>query len=97
MSVRIVCINKSEGDHDNPNEAISRYGWINESTGESGFSIRQIMVDWVSEGNVAYVIGSLGVKVYCHVRTSPRGTEFLQTYSDDRPTNNLLELQECNQ
>jgi len=36
MFVRITCINKDNGNHNNPNEAISHYGWVNEETGEHG-------------------------------------------------------------
>ena len=95
MAVRIHCINKSGGYHDNPHEAISHYGWIDESTNEKGRSNRQTMVNWVKAGGVAYVTDQQGNRVYCVVKTSTRGTEFLQTESDGRPTNNLLELPEC--
>jgi len=95
MSVRIRCINKSSGYHENPNEAIERYGWVNESTNESGIETRQAMVDWVKKGNQAYVTDSQGNRVSCEVRESSRGIEFLQTVSDGRETNNLLELPEC--
>lgn len=95
MSVRIRCINKSAGNHDNPHEAISHYGWINESTNETGKNDRQTMVNWVKQGNQAYVTDYAGNRVYCVVKQSVRGTEFLQTESDGRPTNNLLELPEC--
>ena len=95
MTVRIVCINKSSGYHENPHEAISHYGWKNESTGESGKSDRQTMVDWIKQGNYAYVLDQFGQKVYCSVRVSVNGTEFLQTESDNKLTNNLLSLVEC--
>lgn len=93
-SVRITCINKDGGNHENPHEAISFYGWLNENNNETGESSRQIMVDWVNKGNSAYVKES-GSTVFCYVRKSSRGTEFLQTYSDGRYTNNLLSLKEC--
>ena len=95
MSVRITCINKDSGNHDNPHEAISHYGWINESTKEQGKNDRQSMVDWVKKGNKAYVRDSDGNTAYCEVRKSSRGTEFLQTYADDKYTDNLLSLPEC--
>ena len=95
MTVRIVCINKSGGYHENPHEAISHYGWRNESSGESGKSNRQAMVDWVKQGNYAYVIDDYSQKVYCRVKVSSRGNEFLQTEADGKPTNNLLSLLEC--
>lgn len=95
MSVRIICINKSSGYHDNPYEAIAYYGWINESTKESGRSDRQTMVNWLNEENQAYVADILGNRVFCVVKRSARGLEFLQTESDGKPTDNLLNLPEC--
>lgn len=95
MSVKIRCINKSGGYHENPHEAISHYGWVNELNQETGRTDRQTMVQWVKNGGSAYVKDSRGNIVYCYVRQSSRGTEFLQTESDGRTTNNLLELPEC--
>lgn len=95
MSVRITCINKSSGYHENPHEAVSYYGWKNEITNDTGKSARQIMVDWVKNEGNAYVVDAAGNKVYCYVNKSVNGTEFLQTQADGRFTNNLLELPEC--
>lgn len=36
MAVRITCIHKSGGYHENPHEAISDFGWINEATNATG-------------------------------------------------------------
>lgn len=95
MSVRIRCINKSGGFHENPHEAIEKYGWVNESTQENGIENRQDMVNWVKKNNQAYVKDSFGNKVFCEVRKSRNGIEFLQTVADGRETNNLLQLPEC--
>jgi len=95
MSVRITCINKDNGNHENPNEAISHYGWINESTNESGKNDRPSMVKWVENGNKAYVKDVSGNVAYCYVRESSKGTKFLQTYADNKYTDNLLSLPEC--
>ncbi|MGH7156608.1 MAG: DUF3892 domain-containing protein [Candidatus Saccharimonadales bacterium] len=94
MAVRIRCINKSGGDHDNPHEAVSNYGWIDETDNDSGRSDRATMVVWVEKGNRAYVRDSQG-EVDCKVNVSRAGTKFLQTYADGRWTDNLLSLQEC--
>lgn len=94
MAVRIVCINKSGGDHENPHEAVSHYGWKNEITGDSNKATRLSMVAWIEEGNHAYV-GTGSIKVYCEVRQSRNGTKFLQTKSDGEWSNNLLSLPEC--
>ena len=96
MAVRIVCINKSGGYHENPHEAVTHYGWQNEANGETGKNDRQSMVNWVKNDNgTAYVLDSLGNKAYCYVNTSRSGTEFLQTYADKTLTDNLLKLNEC--
>ena len=94
MSEReITCINKDDGNHLNRYEAVTHYGWRDES-GQTGRSDRETMVEWVDKGNRAYVKGS-GTKVYCMVVTNSRGTKFLQTYADGKETNNLLYLGEC--
>lgn len=95
MTVRIKCINKSGGYHQNPHEAISHYGWVDKN-GVIDRSDRQSMVDWLRlVGNYAYVEDMQGNKAFCRIRTSVNGTEFLQTYSDTTPTDNLLSLPEC--
>lgn len=95
MTVRIVCINKSGGNHENPHEAISQYGWLNEETQKQGKNDRQSMVNWVKSGNIAYVKDTYGNKASCFVNISKNGTEFLQTQTDNKPTDNLLQLPEC--
>lgn len=92
--VRITCIDKNGGPHSNPNEAISHYGWIN-SSGKRDKSSRAIMVKWMESGNKAYVEDNLGNRAYCHVRTSVNRIKFLQTVSDGKYTNNLLNLPKC--
>ena len=97
MSVRIVCINKDNGDHDDPHESISHYGWQNENDGSRGKSTRSEMVKFIeTDKGQAYVKDSTGNVAYCVVRTNPRtGNKFLQTIADSRFTNNLLSLMEC--
>jgi len=48
MSVRITCISKAGGDHENSHVAISELGWINEGTGETGKSTRLEIYDWIA-------------------------------------------------
>ncbi len=95
MSIRIRCINKSNGDHENPHESVNHYGWINENNNETGKNDRPSMVQWMEKGNKAYVVGKEKEKVYCYVNKSRYGTKFLQTAADGKFTNNLLELPEC--
>lgn len=95
MEARIVCINKSQGNHYNPHEAVEYYGWEDQN-GNRGRGARQQMVDWAKQaGNYAYVIDRNNNKVYCYVNRNVNGTEFLQTYRDRVWTDNLLELDEC--
>jgi hypothetical protein len=93
MSCRITGIRKS-GGADNPHEAISHYRWVDEQTNQTGITTRTEMVAYIDRGGTAYVRDNLGT-VNCYVNTSRAGTRFLQTYSDNRWTDNLLDLPEC--
>jgi hypothetical protein len=93
--VRIICINKDGGNHNNPHEGITHYGWHSYITGNSDKLERADMVTWIEKGNKAYVQDNLGNKAYCTVRESPAGNKFLQTVSDSKYTDNLLSLPEC--
>src|SRR5437763_264214 len=96
MSVRITCITKDNGNHENPYLAIEDLGWINETTSATGRSTRIQMYDYVvnqngkayvkdAQDNVAYLIGA----------TSPRGNKYVKTVADDVKSDNLLKLVEC--
>lgn len=91
--LRIRCINKDNGDHANPHEAITHYGWL--ENGVTQKEDRQTMVNRVKNGLIAYVENSEGKRADCNVRTSSNGTEFLQTHSDGYYNDNLLSLKEC--
>lgn len=95
MSVKIICINKDDGNHYNPHEAIEQLGWINESTNEKGKSTLAEMVKFLEGGGSAYVTDHFGNKAYLEVQVSSHGNKYVQTRSDGRLTNNLLELPEC--
>ena len=96
MSVRITCISKAGGDHDNPHEAISHLGWTNEETGASGKSTRLEMYNWVKDKNgYAYVRDGAGNTVRVGTAVSARGTKYVRTYRDKVWTDNLLALPEC--
>ena len=95
MTVRITCINKAGGYHEDPHEVVTHYGWLNEGTNEANKADRQSMVNWVKQGNFAYVKDIYGDVAYCFVNKSRNGTEFLQTHRDNIPTDNLLKLPEC--
>jgi hypothetical protein len=95
MAVRINCINKAGGYHENPHVAISHLGWVNETDGSAGSSTRDAMYDFVLGGGQAYVRDRVGNTAYLMARVSARGTHFVQTYADGTPTDNLLHLPEC--
>lgn len=96
MSVRITCISKAGGDHENPHVAISSLGWTNESTGATGTSTRLEMYDWIKNRNgEAYVRDASGNTVYVTTAETARGTKYVRTYRDQTWTDNLLSLPEC--
>ena len=96
MSVRITCINKSGGYHEDPHEAISHLGWINESTGEKGKCTRLEMYDWIKNKNgVAYVKDGVGEKAYLTTVINSYGTKYVKTIPDRTKSDNLLYLPEC--
>lgn len=96
MSIRVTCISKDSGNHENPYVAIEKLGWTEDGTGKTGTDTRLEMYDWVvnkngkayvkdSQGNVAYLIGA----------TSPKGNKYVKTVADETKTDNLLKLNEC--
>jgi hypothetical protein len=95
MAVKITCIKKQGGYHEDPHHAIESVRWIDPASGESGSNTRIEMYDWIKLKNgEAYV--SDGVRVaYVGARLSPSGTKYIQTYADGRWSNNLLALPEC--
>lgn len=95
MAVRIRCINKAGGNHADPHEAVSHYGWINEVDGDTGRNDRASMVSWIEDKKGVAYVGTGANKVYCQVRVSQSGTKFLQTVTDGKWSNNLLSLPEC--
>lgn len=96
MSVRITCIKKDNGHHQDSHEAITDLGWLNESTGEKNFSTRIQMVEFIRDKKgLAYVTDQFGGKAYLEVKLSLHGTWFVKTKPDSTNANNLLSLPEC--
>lgn len=95
MAIRITCINKDGGDHENPHIAISCFGWINPENGESGASTRLEMHMWVRNGGRAYVQDARGNRAFLVAKTSPQGNPYVRTVADGTLTDNLLVLPEC--
>ena len=95
MAVRITCINKDHGNHLNPHEAISRFGWVADGETETKHSNMAQMVEFVgNKANRAYVKDGTEV-ANCYVNVSAAGNKFIQTWADDDWQDNLLSLQEC--
>ncbi len=94
MIVQIICIKKAGGNHQNPHEAISHYHWLGDPKVPSGWIYsREHMVRFLEAGNAAYVSDGPN-KAYCKIVNNGR-IKFLQTYSNETPTDNLLSLPEC--
>lgn len=96
MAVRITCIKKDSGNHENPHTAISLLGWIDENTGQRDKSTRLEMYKFVKEdGGIAYVKDAFGNKAYVVGAITSRGTKYVKTVADETKTDNLLKLPEC--
>jgi hypothetical protein len=96
MAIRITCINKDAGNHENPHTAISYLGWLEDGTGKSGKMARLDLYNWIKDkGGVAYVQDGFGNKVSVKTAVTSNGTKYVRTYSDNTPTDNLLKLPEC--
>jgi hypothetical protein len=96
MSVRITCISKDSGYHENPHEAITQLSWVNEKTNESGKISRIDMYNWIKEkGGQAYVMSPGGSTSVVGTAMTSRGTKYVRTYSNGVWDDNLLSLPEC--
>ena len=96
MSIRITCITKAGGDHENPYVAISKLGWVNLlNPYEKKSSSREEIYDFVMNGGEAFVYdltGTIRSNLVC--ATSPKGTRYVKTEPDSTKKDNLLELGE---
>lgn len=95
MAIRITCISKANGQHENPYVAISYLGWLQDGTGKSGRSSREQMYDWIKYQNgEAYVqVGTTRARLMS--ASSPHGTKYVKTEADSTERDNLLRLPEC--
>ena len=94
MSIRITCINKAGGYHDDPHEAISWLGWTEDGVTNSGRTSRDQMHDWVAKGGIAYVQSGQN-RANLEARVSRAGTKYVRTIPDGTTSDNLLRLGEC--
>lgn len=96
MSVRVTCISKDVGNHENPHVAISNLGWVNEANGQTGNSTRLQMYNWIkNQDGYAYVKDNAGNTVRVGAAETAGGTKYVRTYADGKWTDNLLALPEC--
>jgi len=96
MTVRITCINKDGGNHENPHVAITDLGWIEDGTNDEGKSSRLAMYDWIkNKGGKAYVRDAYGNTAWVGTAETVTGTKYVRTYRDSTWTDNLLALMEC--
>ena len=97
--IQITGIRKSNGNHDNPHEAIEAYRWHEPSTGKTDITPRLTVVSWLDNGvdgvRVTAYVHRVNPRANCFVNQSARGTRFLQTHPDATEGNNLLRLPEC--
>ena len=96
MAVRIICIKKDEGKHENPYIAIDYLEWINERINVKGVTDRTKIHDWIkNEDGEAYIIDRKGNKTYLIPAISPQGTKYVKTVNDETAPDCLLELPAC--
>lgn len=94
--VRITCINKDGGNHQNPYLGITHFGWINPQNNESGKTARAGMVEFLNTNyHGAYVQSPTGKIAYCEVRDKNGEFPYIVTVADGVTTDNLLNLMEC--
>jgi len=92
--LHIVCINKDGGNHQDPHEGISRFGWVNDQTNARGNFSRTEMISFLEGNGLAYVRDHFGRTAMLVVRTR-LGRKYVKTIADGRETDNLLALNEC--
>jgi len=96
MAVRITCIKKDGGNHYNPHEGITDFGWVNEQTRAMGQStLMQMIIFLENQNGSAYVKDGFVNIAYAGIVKTDHGTKYLRTYSDGKWTDNLLSLPEC--
>ena len=95
MAVKVTCIKKAGGDHENPHVAISNFGWINEETNQTGNSTRIQIYDFIKTGGVVYVKDPSGKSINLVALETGKGTKYVKTLPDNTKLDNLLSLGEC--
>lgn len=95
MSIRITCINKANGLHENPYVAISYLGWIEDGTNKTGRTSREEMYYWIRDKNGSAYVQAGNSRAQVVTAVSPKGTKYVKTVADSTERDNLLKLPEC--
>ena len=93
MAIRVVCITKDSGNHENRHTAISKLGWAGQ--GSFGYMSRAEMYDWLKQGGSAFVRDRFGNVAYLITAVTRLGTKYVKTVADETKADNLLSLGEC--
>lgn len=93
--LKIICINKDGGDHDDPHKSINNFGWTNISDGYKGNYSLSEMIDYLEGGGKAFVEDKYGNRAYLIVKDPVLEDKYVKTKKDGKETNNLLNLPEC--
>ena len=95
MAIRITCINKANGQHENPYVAITNLGWVEDGTGKTGRSTREEMYDWLKNQNGQAYVQADSARAKLVPMVTLRGTTYVKTEADSTERDNLLKLNEC--
>jgi hypothetical protein len=95
MSIRITCISKAAGDHENPYVAISKLGWVNLlNPTEKRSSTRMEMYEFVLKGGEAFVYdrtGTIRSKLICPELLDKRFDVIIKKLNDLKWTKSIIE------
>jgi len=90
--IQITAIRREGGEQ---HEHITAVQWRNTSTGRTGQSTRQTIVEWLSESRANQAVVSDGDRwAYVAVRHPTGRAPYIQTRADETWTDNLLALPE---
>jgi len=89
MSLQITGIRKP--DPDSPHEAISHYRWRKDGDGSVGIDTRDSVINYLEQQNEKAYVADGSNKIWCGIRNNGH-IKYLQTYADDKWSNNLLAL-----
>jgi hypothetical protein len=88
--IEITAIHLQGGER---HEHIANVRWRQTSTGETGQSTRQAVVNWLQESKTNQaVVANNGAWVYVGVVTQGSGAPYLRTHADGKWSDNLLAL-----